>query len=226
MKLCVLFSGGKDSTMALYRGLENHEITVLLSMIPKSDESYMYHVPNIQLTKYSAEALSLPIVLKETSGKPPQENTDLLDALKEIKEKYGVEGVAAGAIGSKYQYNIVAGICKELGLATYTPYWQKDHELLIKDALDAGFEIIFAGVAAGGLDESWLGRRLDYEALEGLKKVRKKHRIDIGGEGGEYETFVVDGPIFKKRLEILKARRVWDGVRGQFVIEDLRLADK
>lgn len=226
MKLCVLFSGGKDSTMALYRGMEEHKITVLLSMIPKSDESYMYHVPNIESTKYSAEALDLPIVLKETSGKPPQENADLLDALEEIKEEYGIEGVAAGAIGSNYQYNIVAGICKELGLASYTPYWQRDHGVLIKDALDAGFEIVFVGVAAGGLDESWLGRKLDYDALEDLKKIRRKAGIDIGGEGGEYETFVVDGPVFKKRLEILKARKVWDGVRGHFIIEDLRLVDK
>lgn len=226
MKLCVLFSGGKDSTMALYRGMEEHKIEVLLSMLPGSSDSYMYHVPNIQLTKYSAEALDLPIVLKETIGKPPQENIDLRDALEEIKKEYLVEGVAAGAIGSNYQYNIVSNICKDLGLKTFTPYWQKDHEILIRDAIDAGFDMRMVGVAAAGLDSSWLGRKLDSEALEELKKIRMKHRIDIGGEGGEYETFVVDGPIFKKRLEILKARRVWDGVRGELIIDDLRLVDK
>ncbi len=212
--------------MALYRGMEEHKIEVLLSMLPASGDSYMYHVPNIQLTKYSAEALGLPIVLRNTVGKPPQENADLRDALSEIKDVYGVEGVAAGAIGSNYQYNIVSNICKELGLAAYTPYWQKDHEILIRDAIDAGFDMRMVGVAAAGLDSSWLGRKLDYGALEELKKIRRKHRIDIGGEGGEYESFVVDGPVFKKRLEILKARKVWDGVRGELVIEDLRLVDK
>jgi ABC transporter with metal-binding/Fe-S-binding domain ATP-binding protein len=226
MKLCVLFSGGKDSTMALYRGMEEHKIEVLLSMLPGSSDSYMYHVPNIQLTKYSAEAMDLPIVLKETIGKPPQENVDLRDALEEIKKEYLIEGVAAGAIGSNYQYNIVSNICKDLGLETFTPYWQKDHEMLIRDAIDAGFDMRIVGVAAAGLDSSWLGRRLDSEALEELKKIRMKHRIDIGGEGGEYETFVVDGPVFKKRLEILKARKVWDGVRGELIIDDLRLVEK
>jgi ABC transporter with metal-binding/Fe-S-binding domain ATP-binding protein len=212
--------------MALYRGIEEHKISVLLSMIPESDDSYMYHVPNIRLTEHSARALGFPIVLKETVGKPPQENADLRDALKEIKKDYGIEGVAAGAIGSNYQYNIVANICKELDLKTYTPYWQKDHEILIKEALAAGFDIRMVGVAAGGLDASWLGRKLDHSALEELRNIRRKHRIDIGGEGGEYETFVVDGPIFKKRLEIVKSRKEWDGVRGVLVIEELRLLDK
>lgn len=226
MKLCVLFSGGKDSMMALYRGREEHEIVVLLSMIPKSTDSYMYHVPNIRLAEHSAKALGVPIVLKDTIGKPPQENKDLKDALSEIKEKYGIEGVAAGAIGSKYQYNIVANICKELGLAPYTPYWQTDHEILIRDAIAAGFDIRVVGVAAAGLDDSWLGRKLDFAALEELKDVRKKHRIDIGGEGGEYETFVVDGPIFRKRLEIIKSDKRWDGVRGELIIGELSLAEK
>ncbi|MFZ2456410.1 MAG: diphthine--ammonia ligase [Candidatus Altiarchaeia archaeon] len=226
MKLCVLFSGGKDSMMALYRGMEEHEITVLLSMIPKSDDSYMYHVPNIRLTEYSAKAMGIPIDMKETVGKPPQENVDLKDALRDIKEEYGIDGVAAGAIGSNYQYNIVADICKELDLETYTPYWQREHEILIKDAISAGFDIRMVGVAAGGLDFTFLGRKLDLRTLEELKDIRKKHRIDIGGEGGEYETFVVDGPVFRKRLDIVRSRKTWDGVRGELIIEELRLADK
>jgi predicted ATP pyrophosphatase (TIGR00289 family) len=170
--------------------------------------------------------MDFPIVMKETIGKPPRENDDLKDALIEIKNEYGIEGVAAGAIGSKYQYNIVAQICKELNLKTFTPYWQMDHEILIKDAISAGFDIRMVGVAAAGLDASWLGRKLDTAALEELKDIRKKHKIDIGGEGGEYETFVVDGPVFRKRLEIAKSRKEWDGVRGELVIEELRIVDK
>jgi len=212
--------------MALYKAMPEHEIAVLLSMIPKSDDSYMYHVPNIRFAEYSAKAMDLPIILKETVGKPPQENDDLKDALQGIKRDYGIEGVAAGAVGSNYQYNIVAGICKELGLKTYTPYWQKYHEILIRDAIDAGFDIRMVGVAAAGLDASWLGRSLDSTALEELLDIRRKHRIDIGGEGGEYETFVVDGPIFNKRLEIIGSRKVWDGVRGELAIDELRLTEK
>lgn len=227
MKICALFSGGKDSVMAAYKVmLEGHMIAVLLTMIPKSSDSYMYHVPNIRLTKYSAEAMGIPLEVRESVGKPPEENADLFNALKEIKEKYGIDGVSAGAVGSRYQYNIVAKICKDLDLKVYAPYWQKDHEGLIREALDAGFEILIAGVAAYGLDDSWLGRRLDYKALEELKKLRDKYKVDIGGEGGEYETFVIDGPLFKKRIEIRQARKTWDGVRGDYVIEKLGLKEK
>jgi diphthine-ammonia ligase len=114
----------------------------------------------------------------------------------------------------------------ELDLKVYAPYWQKPHEELIKEALDAGFEILMVGTYADGLDEKWLGRKLDYEALDELKKLNKKFGIDIGGEGGEYETFVLDGPIFKKKLVVEKARKQWDGIRGEYIIEKIKLEKK
>ncbi len=212
--------------MALYKALEIYEIPVLLSMIPESPESYMYHVPNIALTKYSAEAIGIPLVAKKTSGKPPQENLDLKNALGELKKEFEIEGVIAGAVHSNYQYNIVSKICKELNLEVFAPYWQKSHEELIREAIDAGFEILIVGVYADGFDESWLGRKLDLSALEELQKLNRKFGIDIGGEGGEYETFVTDGPIFKKRIELLSGRKHWDGVRGEFIIEKVRLTSK
>lgn len=227
MKLASLFSGGKDSIMALYKALqEGHEVVALLSMIPKSDDSYLYHVPNINLTIYQSEAINIPLISKTTSGKPPQENMDLEIALFELKDKFNIEGITAGAVHSNYQYNIVAGICEKLNLKVFAPYWQHEHEELIIDAINSGFEIIIVGVAAEGLDEMWLGRELDNDALLELKKLNKKFSVDVGGEGGEYETFVVDGPIFKKRIEVVEVKKVWDGVRGEVVIEEVKLVDK
>lgn len=226
MKLCILFTGGKDSVMTLWRAKKEHEVTVLLSMIPESDESYMYHVPNIRLTEHAAEALGIPIVIEETSGRPPQENADLLEALKRIKGEYGIECVAAGAVRSNYQMGIVSDICRRLGLATYTPYWQKDHGELIKEAIDAGFEIIITGVAAAGLDDSWLGRKLDHKALGELIALGKRYGLDVGGEGGEYETLVVDGPVYERRIDITEAVKKWDGVRGELTAKKVRLAPK
>lgn len=227
MKLASLFSGGKDSTMALYKALQKgHEIPVLLSMLSERDDSYMYHVPNINLTKYQSEAVGIPLIAKATSGKPPQENTDLENALIELKNNFKIQGVAVGAVHSNYQYNIVSEICKKLNLRVFAPYWQHNHEELIKEAINSGFEIIIVGVFAEGLDESWLGRKLDYEALDELKGLNKKFGVDVGGEGGEYETVVVDGPIFKKKLGIKKSKRVWDGIRGELIIEEIELVDK
>ncbi|MBU4266070.1 MAG: diphthine--ammonia ligase [Candidatus Altiarchaeales archaeon] len=223
MKLCSLFSGGKDSTMAMYKAMEGHEISVLLTMLPERDDSYMFHYPNIGLTKVQAEAMEIPIVQRNTSGKPPQENIDMVNSLAEIKEEFNIEGIVAGAVRSNYQHNIVSNACKELKLELMAPYWQHSHGELIKDAIDARFEMVIVGVAAHGLDDSWLGRTLDSGALEELKKLSRKFGIDIGGEGGEYETFVIDGPIFKKKIKIKDSGKTWDGLRGQLIIKKTNL---
>ena len=212
--------------MALYRALAEHEVPVLLSMIPKSSESYMYHVPNINLTEYSADAIGIPLVIKETSGIPPQENLDLKVALREVRDEFNIDGITTGAVRSNYQYNIISEICRELNLKVYAPYWQKSHALLIRDAINAGFEILVVGVAAHGMDESWLGRRLDLEVLNEIIKLSDKFGIDIGGEGGEYETLVVDGLIFRKRIKILKSSKKWEGVRGELIIDKVELVEK
>ena len=219
MKLCSLFSGGKDSTMAMYKAMEEHQVAVMLTMLPERDDSYMFHYPNIELTKFQAEAMEIPLVQKKTSGKPPQENIDLVNSLAEIKEEFNIEGIVAGAVRSNYQYNIVSNACKELKLELIAPYWQHSHGELIRNAVAAGFEMVIVGVAAHGLDDSWLGRKLDAKALEELKKLSKKFGIDIGGEGGEYETFVINGPIFKKKIEIEDSEKAWDGLRGQLIIK-------
>ncbi|ODS37800.1 MAG: hypothetical protein A7316_01610 [Candidatus Altiarchaeales archaeon WOR_SM1_86-2] len=226
MKLAALFSGGKDSTMALYRALENYDVPVLLSMISERDDSYMYHTSNINLVSYSADAIGIPVVRRKTSGVPPEENSDLRDAVLTLKNDYGIEGVVVGAVHSNYQYNGVSEICRELDLEVYAPYWQHSHEELIRDAINAGFKIIFISVSAECLDETWLGRELNYETLDELMKLEGKSGIDIGGEGGDYETIVLDAPIFKKRVEILEKDVKWDGVRGEWIIRKVRLVDK
>jgi len=79
---------------------------------------------------------------------------------------------------------------------------------------------------ADGFNESWLGRELDLNALDDLKRLEKKFHINIGGEGGEYETFVTDCPLFKKRIVIKEAEKIWDKTRGEFIIKKVILADK
>lgn len=223
MKLCSLFSGGKDSTMAMYKAMEEHQVAVMLTMLPERDDSYMFHYPNIELTKFQANAMEIPIMQKRTSGKPPQENMDLVNSLAEIKEEFNVDGIVAGAVRSNYQHNIILNACKELNLELFSPYWQHSHGELIRNAIAAGFEMVIVGVAAHGLDDSWLGRTLDSDALDELKKLSRKFGIDIGGEGGEYETFVLSGPIFKKKITIKESKKRWDGLRGELIIKEISL---
>lgn len=221
MELVSLFSGGKDSCMALYRALKFHNVKFLLSFVANPD-SYMFHYPNIRLVEYSSASLGIPVVMKEVFG---SEEDAIFDALSDLK-KEGVEGVSCGAVRSNYQYSRIERICNKLDLMVYAPFWQTPHDALIAESIDAGFETLIVGVYADGLDESWLGRRLDYRALEDLKKLNVKFHVDIGGEGGEYETFVLDAPVFKKRIVVEEAEKAWDGVRGEFNIKKVRLADK
>jgi predicted ATP pyrophosphatase (TIGR00289 family) len=131
---------------------------------------------------------------------------DLMSALRVLD----VEGVITGALESTYQKSRVELVCSSLHLKSYAPFWHCDLEKYLKETIDLGFDVKFVGVAALGLNENWLGRTLDYKALEDLKELHMKYGVNLGGEGGEYDTFVCDGPIFKRRIQFLRSKRIWD----------------
>jgi diphthine-ammonia ligase len=216
MNVVCLFSGGKDSTYALSWALKNHKVLYLVSMFSKREDSYMYHIPNIHLTEILAQALEIPIITGETKGIKEEEVEDLYFVLKEIPN---VEGVVTGAWESNYQRERIEEVCKRLELKVFNPLWKKDPEEVLKKMIKKGFEIIIVGVAAHGFNEDWLGRKLDLRCLKDLKELNKKFEIHLAGEGGEYETLVTDGPIFKKKLEILKTEKHWDGSTNSGFLE-------
>jgi len=201
MRLACLFSGGKDSTYALYLILkEGHDVKYLVSVFPESSESYMFHYPMIERTKEQAESIGIKHVIVRTKGEKEKE----LDDLKKALGKLDIDGLFSGAIASSYQKSRIDRIAKELGIVSLAPLWHKDQEGLLKEQIDAGFEIIITHVAAEGLDRSWVGRRIDYKAFEELKKIRDKHKINISGEGGEFETLVLNCPLFSHPLKVPK----------------------
>ena len=223
MRLAVLFSGGKDSTYAAYlEAMAGHELVYLVTLRSKRDDSYMFHTVNIDLASSIAEAWGIESVLVDTLGEKEEELDDLQNALRELD----VEGVVTGAIASKYQKNRVDMICEDLNLEHLSPLWGRNTEILLREMMDAGMEIIITAVAAMGLDEKWLGRRIDEETIKDLMSLNEKYGVDICGEGGELETLVVDAPWFMERLEILEASTVFDGVRGVYNIEAVELRKK
>ncbi|MBI5697815.1 MAG: TIGR00289 family protein [Thaumarchaeota archaeon] len=226
MKLGVLFSGGKDSTYALFKTLK--EAVCLISVISKNKESYMFHTPNIEITKLQAKAIGLPLIQKITEGRKEEELEDLKEVIEEAKEKFKIEGIVTGAVESVYQSSRVQKICDELSLKCINPLWKKDQEELLKEEIESGFEIIVTGVYAEGFDESWLGRSIDKKTLEELILLKEKFGINIVFEGGEAETLVVDCPLFKKRIRIIEAEKLWDEktMSGTFVIKQARIVEK
>jgi len=224
MEVVVLFSGGKDSVFSLYKVMQEHNIKCLLTMMPVKSDSWMFHYPMLDLTRLQADAIGIKHVERKTSGDKEKELKDLKNALKEI----GAEGVVSGAVASDYQKKRIDKICAELQLKSIAPLWHKDSEEILREEIRNGFEIIISGVYAEGFDKSWIGRKIDEECVDELIKLNKRFGINISGEGGEYESFVMDGPIFKKRVHILKTSMVWDDKTGSgYIVADYaKLADK
>ena len=226
MKAAVLFSGGKDSTMAVYKALEQGmEVKYLLSINSTNPYSYMFHVPNIHLTPLIARALGIPLIQAQTPGEKEEELKDLKNALFKLKDD-GVEAIFTGAIASEYQKSRIDHLCQELGLESHAPLWHMEPEDYMKEVIKLGFEVMITSVAAEGLDESWLGKIIDKDVLDELKTLHSKHGLHMAFEGGEAETLVLDGPIFKKRLSIINSKTIWDRDSGHLLIKDVVLEDK
>ena len=226
MNLGVLFSGGKDSTFACYRAMENNTVACLITLISENVDSYMFHTPNIRRTGLQAEAMGIPLLSWYTEGRKEEELVDLKDAIAAALEKYGIEGIVTGAIESVYQAARVQRICRELNMWCFNPLWQINQVDYLRLLISDGFNIIISGVFAYPFDESWVGATLTEELVQKLVQLQKKYKINPSGEGGELETFVLDGPLFKKRIEILKASRTYENYRGHFIIDDARLVEK
>lgn len=226
MDVAVLFSGGKDSTMAVWAALEAKEdVKYLLSVKSRNDESYMFHVPNIHITDLLAQALEIPLMSVETDGIKEEELKDLKAAFQDLKD-LGVEAIYTGALYSVYQKSRIEKLGEEVGLKIISPFWHVDELEYMRKIVSLGFKIIISGVAAWGLDESWLGREIDEECIGELVRLNEKYHVDIAFEGGEAETLAIDGPIFKKKIKILEYKKEWHLDSGVYIIEDAILENK
>ncbi len=224
MRLAALFSGGKDSSLAVQRAIEQgHEVSSLVSIIPGNPESYMFHYPNTGLTRLQAEAAGIPLVSRKTRGIKEKELDDMELALKGVS---GISGVIVGAIGSRYQRDRVRGVCEKLGLSVEAPLWGQDPMQLWLELLAKGFKVMMVGVACDGLGKEWLGRVMSHKALEELDALSRKHRFHLSGEGGEFETMVLDAPFFRKRLVVKEAGISWEAGSGMYLISRASLEDK
>ena len=228
MRIAILFSGGKDSTFALYWAVQQGwDVKCLVSLMPTRVDSWMFHTPNIQFVKQQAEALELPLVTQVTSGEKEKELMDLKLALEEAKQKYSLQGIIVGALASDYQQERVNRVCEDLQLKTFAPLWHKDQDRLLREMISCGFEIIIQHVASEGLTEKWLGRKIDEACYQDLLVLHKKYGMHPAGEGGEYESFVLDGSIFKKKIIIEDAEKKMESENcGTLILKKIRLADK
>jgi predicted ATP pyrophosphatase (TIGR00289 family) len=223
MRVAVLATGGKDSTLALKKVLdEGYEVKCLVSMIPLREDSWMFHYPNIRLVNLFSEAVEIRLVKAETSGIKETEVEDL----KRVMEKLDIDAVVSGAIASNYQKTRVENICEQLGLKCLLPLWQKNPIEILEEIVNLKFHVIITGVYAYGFNREWLGRKIDAETIEALKKLNRQYGVSVVGEGGEYETLVLDAPFFKKRIKVVEAEKVWKNQSGYLLIKKAQLENK
>ncbi len=223
MRISALFSGGKDSTYALYLlQQQGWEIVSLLTVVPKVSDSYMFHYPNVKWTELQSKAMGIPIRYKQSEGRKEEELEDVEELMREEK----VDGYLCGAIASDYQWSRFNEICHKLGKPLFAPLWRKDQVKLLEDMVHAGFKFMIAGVYAEGFDESWLGKIITERSIRELERMRDKYRISPSGEGGEIETFVLDGPNFSKSISIGEAEARWERHSGNYIIREASLEEK
>lgn len=227
MKLAVLFSGGKDSHFAMYLARKEHTISCLLHIKSKNDYSYMFQSAGCELVTLQAQALDLPLLVQETSGEKEIELDDLKILFSNAKHKFGIEGIVTGAIASTYQASRIQKLCNELGLWCFNPLWQINQKLYLKQLLKDKFSIILSGIATYPLTSKYLGKKITLKLSKELLVLADKYKISPIGEGGEFESLVLNSPLHKKKIKIIKKNIIMDSEHsGKIVITNAKVIDK
>lgn len=223
MRIAALVTGGKDSALALHRTMQQgHEVTHLVTMMPQRADSWMFHSPNVHLTDLFAEAVCIPLVKADTSGEKETEVADLKWTLAQLS----IDAVVSGAIFSLYQKERIDGICRDLGIQHVAPLWHDDPLSILKEILELKMKTIIVGAYAHGLTQQWLGREIDENAIKDLIELERGFHVSIVGEGGEYETLVLDAPFFIKRIKLIDTERIWEGTSGHLHVKKAVLVAK
>ncbi len=226
MRLGILFSGGKDSCLALNIARRWHDIVCLITIKSLNLESYMFHTPNVGMATLQAKAMSIPLVEVETDGEKETELLDLEKAMAEAMNLYKIQGIATGTLASVYQAARVQCICNKLNIWCYNPLWMRIPESILRELLKKEFKVMITGVFAYPLTEDYLGRVLDEVLVDDLVEMEQRYRINPSGEGGELETTVLDGPDFHHPLEIIETSVQYKNYSGTMDIIKARVGDR
>jgi diphthine-ammonia ligase len=200
-KCAVLFSGGKDSCLALHIAKQKgYEIKYLLSIIPENFDSFMFHKPYLNLLEKQAEALNIDLIVMKSKGIENEEIEDLKNLIESVKDK--IEVIVVGGIASNYQGKRIKKICEELGLGFYAPLWDYTPEKIWEELLMKKFKVIITKVACEGITSDFLGNVIDEKLFLKLRELSYKYKFRLDFEGGEAESAVLFMPDFEKEILI------------------------
>ena len=241
MKFVALLSGGKDSCFNVIKCVEHgHELVCLANLSPPASfageemDSFMYQTAGHTAISKLSECFEVPLIRKEILGSAVNQKLDYLSEvaadevedmfvlLQQVKQQYPeVEGVSCGAIVSTYQRLRVESICQRLGLTVLSYLWQRDRVELLQEMITAGVDAILVKVAGAGLEpHKHLGKSLAV-LQPTLMKLHEQFGLDVCGEGGEYESLVLDCSVFKKRLVLHETEVLVD--EENYTVGNLRI---
>lgn len=220
--MACLVSGGKDSIAAACVVWQwGWRIDSFVTVLPEERNPELFHHPNARWVRLQAEAAGVPWRAHELP-QGADESAGLEAALRGLS----VDGIVSGALASEYQRTRFERVCHGLGLRTFAPLWHHEPHQHLQNVRSLGIRARLAHVAAEGLGREWLGRELDEAAIAVLARVSLRSRLNVAGEGGEYETFVTDAPLFRQSIRVTASRVDWRRDEGTWVIDGAELAPR
>ena len=226
MDVAILYSGGKDSAHAIEYAFTQHwNIRYLLSVKPSRTDCYLFHYATVEHTSLVAQALGIPHFLISCTIADPEQEAALV---KTIIEQHPVDAVVLGGVGlQETQLGSLQKALKPLGVNVFASHAGQNEETLMREMITKGYKIIITQYATDGLTMDWLGKELTLEHFEHLKKLSQKYGFDLLGEGGYYDTFVLDAPFFPRALTILASSKVQESkYSGHLIITSLAVQEK
>lgn len=202
MSYIASWSGGKDSCLACYKAmLSGYDIRYLVNFVSKEYGRVSFHGTETRLIQLQAESIGARLRQQETTRDGYEQ--EFKETVRSLVPD-GIEGMVFGDIYLDQHKDWTERVCAEVGIEAVEPLWGRDTEDILSDFIDAGFQAVIIGAQSEVIDAEWLGRQVDRDFVEYLKN----RNICPCGENGEYHTLVINGPIFKKRIEIMEARTI------------------
>ena len=222
LKVVASWSGGKDSCFACYKAIqEGYDVSQLLIMMSDPSKSN-FHMISSELLDAQSQAIGIPIV-KWTTALDTYEQ-EFKKALLQMKTK-GMEGLLTGDVYdvALHEEGWLDRICKEVDLKPVKPLWHRDTQKILNEFINEGFKATVVRVKTDVLGVEWLGRQVNKKFFNDLLKLGT---VDPCGERGEFHTFVTDGPLFKKRIEILESEKTTLNGYGRLEIKRFEIKPK
>lgn len=216
-KAIASWSSGKDSCLACYKAINmGFDVKYLFNTVSSESKRVNFHGVNTNLLKMQSEAAGIPLFRIETTGDGYTQ--EFKNAVSGLIEREGISAMIFGDIYLQWHKDWIDGVCSELGIEAVMPLWNGNSGEIVREFISLGFEAVVVGVSAIHVKcgEKLIGKKINDEFIsyvknniEQIKNSSCESDFDLCGENGEYHTFVTGGPLFKKKINIIKEELIY-----------------